>query len=496
MGVGHTAFDTWPVTALDKPLLWIIPPVFKDSHIRIGVISNVDFVGVAESVSITLSNQQTDILRRFTELVEVFVYGIPSPTKPFPFMYAIINQKAEICWDDIKQALTPDLHEPLRGRSIPTPPFIVTHIGSSRSYQVKCVLEESPFGFIVPVNQFGSSSQAAGQESLSNLYHSKYGITLQPRQPILICSMGTPIRADPPVDTPSLATSKSKKPNVRSQVYLVPQVVKLHPLTKHIQSLARIPRLLFQLEAGVIAKKVAADLFLSEDNKFREYSEFFTRENPSYFFKSTALYLTAVALTRPSAAIAVDYETLEWLGDAVFRFALALMGLHDESIRLNFFALMSNGNVGRMTEKSYPSLCNSYVLSKPPSLKTPEQCRERLQNLNILADVAEALMAVSFFAGGIKSVLHTIRKLGSAEVHEQLSGSIAVGPHDLEAYKKSAIKPAVIRLEASLQLIKKSDRATMDVGELDESRQLLIAALSKRGVESLELYKQYCLGNY
>lgn len=493
MAVGHTAFDAWPVSLMRNPILWVMPKVFRDGAVQLGVVSNINLSGIARSLDVSLNSNQSHTLRQFTDMLEVFFFGIPAPNRPFMFEYVIVNQRGEISWDDIKKALSTDFHENLFRRGIPAPPFIVTQTLSNRSYQVKCVLDESPVNFMIPINQFGPDKQAGGQLSLCDFYAKKYQVTLDHKQPILICCMGSPICPDPPVDTPSLATPKTKKADARSQVYLVPQVVTLHPLTQHIHSLNRIPRLLFQLEAGLIAKRVSSDLFISEDNQFREYRKFFLSENPSYFFDSTMLELTAVALTRPSAAIAVDYQTLEWLGDAVFRFVLALVGMKDKSIRSNFCALMSNGNIGRMAAKSYPALPNSYVLSKPPSLKTPEQCRERLKNLNILADVAEALMAVSFLSGGVKSVMHTIKKLGSAGLHESLIGVIPETPSEVEAFRKGALKPAVIRLQASLQLLKHSDRSSMDVGELDVSRQLVISSLSKRGVETLDLYRQFCL---
>ena len=156
---------------------------------------------------------------------------------------------------------------------------------------------------------------------------------------------------------------------------------------------------------------------------------------------------------------------------------------------------MSNNNVGMMAAQTYPALYNSFILSKPPSLKTPEQCRERLQNFNLLADVTEALMAVSLLAGGIQSVIYSMSRLGLDRVHDSLRGSIPSAPQNEEMFRKSTLIPAVIRLEASLQLVKNSDPTSMDVGELDEARKLLISSLSKRNVESLTLYREFLWDN-
>ena len=492
MAVGHIAFDTWPVKKQKGLRLWFMDSVFTDLRYQIVMISDADFTSIAESKDVTLSEASKETLRKFTELLEVSMFGTPAAPRPFTLLYAIVNRDREICWSSIVDIVNPSCHRTLKPRELPKTPFIVTHTISGKAYLINCVTEESAATFIIPVNQFGSTKQDQGQMLMTDFYKEKYGLRLSPNQPVLIGSIGTPIRPDAPADIPSLSVPKAKKPNVRSQVYLAPEVAKLHPITEFIDCINRIPRLLFQLESGAIAADVQMDLFMHEKNDFWEYIEFFKPSRPSYFFKSNLLSLTAAALTRPSANLTVDYEYLEWLGDAVFRFVLAVLGLRDVGIRSRYFHLMSNNNIGKMAQKSYPELCNSYILSLPPSLKTPELCRERLQNLNILADVAEALVTVSLFSGGIRSVARTIQKLGLDQIDESSIGLVPPAPNDVGSFIKSAVRPSVIRLEASFQLIKNGDPHSLDVGQLDEARKLLIASLSKKDLSSFDLYNKYC----
>ena len=492
MAVGHIAFDSWPIGKRHDLRLWMLKPVFGGGGNEIAVVSDIDFAMIADSKEIFLSESAKETLGKFTEVLEVSIFGLPSPAKSFVFLYAIMDSSHEVCWEAMKVVVDPALHRPIGPHNIPNPPFIVTHGSSRTTYRVSCILDDSPGRFIMPVNQFGSSKDAPGQQLMSEFYHQRYGITLSPDQPILLASLGAPIRPDPPADVPNLAVTKSKKPNVRSQVYLAPQLAKMHPLTKFMECVNRVPRLLFQMESGLIAAKVARDLFVQQGNEFWDYRAFFKPAKPSYYFKSTLVNLTAIALTRPSANLTVDYEYLEWLGDAVYRFVLAVMGLSDAKIRGAYFMLMSNNNIGKMAKKSYPELPNSYILSLPPSLKTPELCRERLQNLNILADVVEALMAVSLMSGGIQSVVRTIHVLGLDTVDESSIGLVSPAASDVASFMKSAVRPSVIRLEASLQLIKNGDPYSLDVGQLDEARQLLISSLSKRDLSSFDLFNRFC----
>jgi dsRNA-specific ribonuclease len=392
----------------------------------------------------------------------------------------------------MEELTTTDKHRALSDVDIPDPPFVVTQKTSGKVYRVNCVLDVSPHVFKIHVNQFGSEKGSGKQETMSDFYRSKYSVDIVPDQPVLLGELGAPIHPDQPAVTPSLSQPKTKKHNARSQLYLVPQMVTLHPMTKHLLALNRIPALLFQIESGLIAKKVNNDLFKAGDNEFRKYANFFSSDNPSYFMLKPGLDLTATALTRPSAMLTVDYEHLEWLGDSVYRFVLAVMGISDAKIRSDYSALMSNSNVGLTTLKHYPDLSNSYVLSSPPSLKNPEVCRVRLQNLNLLADVAEALVAVSLISGGVESAKHTVVKLGLNKVDPDSPAIVSEAPSDLESFVKWALKPAVIRLESSLQLISKGDSATMTIGQLDEARQLLLASLAKTDVTLFPVYKQYC----
>ena len=473
-------------------MLW----VFRDTHsackLRIGIVSNLDLSGIGDPKPFEMGNHRVKLLSDFTQLVCKSIFSSVPATDNFVLFYAFVGINHQICWDAMEELTSSDKHPALSGSEIPDPPFVVTQKTSGKMYRVNCVLDISPHVFKIHVNQFGHERGSGKQEVMSNFYRSKYAVDLLPDQPVLVGDLGAPIRPDPPAETPSLSQPKTKKHNTRSQVYLVPQMVTLHPMTKHIPALNRIPALLFQIESGLIAKKVNNDLFKVADNEFRKYAHFFSSDNPTYYMVKPGLDLTATALTRPSAMLTVDYEHLEWLGDSVYRFVLAVMGITDVQIRSDYSALMSNNNVGLTTFKHYPELCNSFVLSSPPSLKNPEVCRARLQNLNLLADVAEALVAVSLICGGVESAKHTVVKLGLDKVDTDSPTIVSEAPSDLETFLKWALKPAVIRLESSLQLMSKSDSATMTIGQLDEARQLLLASLAKTDVTSFHLYKQYC----
>lgn len=497
MGAGQVAFDTWPISKLARLHLWVMREVLSKQESQIGIISNLDLEGIAEGIPLSSSDEPTEerikLLTEFNDLVNSLIYTAHQLVPNFVFYFVLVRGDRSICWDEIKAIVDPAKHLPLSDADeMPDPPFLVTQQTSGIVYRVNCVLDISPGLFMHPVNQFGPQKGCGSQEIMTDFYRGKYGVTLNPDQPVLVGELGAPVHPDAPVDTPSLAQPKSKKPKIKSQVYLVPQLVKLHPLSGHLAALNRVPRTLFQIESGLIARRVARDLYVEKETEFKSYMKFFCPLNPSYFFNRWQLDLTATALTRPSAMLPVDYEHLEWLGDSVYRFVLAVMGLRDAQIRKDYFALMSNHNVGVSCLKHYPELCNAYILSDPPSLKNPERCRPRLTNLNILADVSEALVAVSFLVGGVDSTIHTLRKLGMDVVDPSSVGIVPPAANNLQAFIKSALRPAIIKLAASLQLIKNSDSVSMTIGQLDEARQLIITSVGKEDVASFGLYKRYC----
>jgi hypothetical protein len=145
---------------------------------------------------------------------------------------------------------------------------------------------------------------------------------------------------------------------------------------------------------------------------------------------------------------------------------------------------MTNEHIGYAVSEGYPDLHSRFIWSRQATLKSPQTCRSALKNFNILADVTEALLAVSFIAGGIGSVLHTADRMG---IFLHPTGEPQV--MDLPSFMGSAVKPACLRLEASLALVRDAKNKALSIGQLNELRDRLLRSLT---LHSLPLFISHC----
>lgn len=148
------------------------------------------------------------------------------------------------------------------------------------------------------------------------------------------------------------------------------------------------------------------------------------------------LDLTIEATTASSAAEPVNYQRLEYLGDAVLKFLthVQLMAQHPvwpESY-LTAEKGRTNGNASLASAALNAGL-NRYILRqgftahkwRPPYLSTAELDADVKVELSskVLADVVEALIGASFVEGGLSKALSCVRLFLPAEQWDDLSHS-------------------------------------------------------------------------
>lgn len=468
MPTGRFFIEEWPMILISTDRVYWCD-FLSSGGLRLAVVTNTDLSGVLHGQDISLSRKQSDLLRRFSNLLHNVVFGIDQPPTAFLFNLAFVRGEV-VAWDLIESCLDMASTSMLEKASpIPPVPFLVSYSG--RIFRVEDRIGESPSAFMLEMNMWGKEHEGREIKTLEQFFRHKYGIVLHPDQCVLEMFMGSPILPAPLSDRECLPAAKNR--DGTAVMYLAPQVVVLHPLTKVQDLLSILPRFLLTVERGMIAKKVVKDLMLPSNSEFGRFSLCFGTE-----FPSSTVSLTTAALTSPAASLGNSYEHLEWLGDAVWRFALAGRGMRlKPEIACRMDLLMSNENMARCVLETYPCLPHEYTVSQIPSLRNPRKCRQRVKQLNVIADIAEALLAVSLLVGGMESVMHTAEKLDLFETRDaDFEDSGKLTPRTCQA--------AMTRLGASLQLFTQ-ENTKKSVGQLNQLREALIRTPILADIEML-----------
>ena len=486
MPAGPISIDTWSVDRLSEPHIFDLFSADTTSDHRLAIVTDADIIRLAPGVPIRLENENRPLFGRFTDLAHLLVFSCPLTCGDFEFGFVLLDRTGKVAWDLMLRCVDISTHAPMSTDGLPEIPLIVTHVVSKKIYRAVSVLHQGPSEFEINVNSWGAEKQKNRCMTLSAFYREKSNIELKHDQCVMVGEMGSPVKPEPLVMSSQMTSQRVIETNPSSLVYLVPQILSLHPINPVMKSLEMLPRILFELESSIIADRIVKDLLLpSNDTNLPELVEFFM---PRELEKlgDPVLALASVALTCPSASRGFNYEYLEWLGDSVFRFVAAIEGCKDSVIRENFFQIMTNDHIGSAVSTAYPDIHTRYVWSRQATLKAPQTCRSRLMNFNILADVTEALFAVSFIAGGIASVLHTASQLG-------IFSHPVRNPQFMEmpAFISAALKPACLRLEASLQLVRDPRNRELSIGQLNELRDRLLRSISPT-IESTTLFRNYC----
>jgi hypothetical protein len=204
-------------------------------------------------------------------------------------------------------------------------------------------------------------------------------------------------------------------------------------------------------------------------NRCREIRELLTSVSPSLSVSEPLLIDAVKALTSKHAMLGdLNYEKLEFLGDAVLQLILALTSSSFESFqdrKSNFF----------LHEQARPLLF-PYLLDSTPTVHKPETLTVRgLFHPNagkIFADAFEALVGAIFLHSSLETVFEATR-------------NFQVSENDLAFALSGEISIAAFRLSRTLFVFKKP--GIFSVGDLHAERERLIAGIRLRVFPDLEI---------
>ena len=433
------------------------------SDLRLCLLADIVLRGICRISDQTVSSDNLVICQHFTEYLCSELFGSEVPITPFKFLFLLCHGDG-ISWDAMRECYEFEGGSPLK--IIPNPPFIVQQSFSRKLYRVDSVITCSARELTIPVDVWGSNKQSQFM-TLADFYKRKYGVEVSSGNIVLVARLGCPFAVrsltpqiagrDEPVPKPQKATSK---------VHLLPEFVSLHPISEWQSAVSYLPRFLFHIDSGLLVQRIYHELIVEASNPFSQYQTYFLETIPEECrFVSPVFSLLYLALTCPSANLGFSYEKLEWLGDAVWRYTICRLSQTEDRVKRLYDKMMSNEYLSSKISQNLPYIHTSSVLSSKPNLAKPLLARSRLRNFNILADITEALIAVSFMAGGMPSVFQTARKIGLLEY-----GSI----EDTSSSTSSRSFPAVkSRLGASLSLLTR-ENASLKLGQLNEKRKSLL----------------------
>jgi dsRNA-specific ribonuclease len=440
MGIGRIFYEDWERFCERRSSKTLYQLYNIGTGCRsMGVLTEYDMDGTLEALHVEpLSLPNLVILAdMFNRLVHECVFGTPAPDTVDCFtLVPLLDGKVD----------TEFMERCISSSTIGLPdfatlaiPFVVRFRISGRLYCITDVMhQQTPSDVNMTVNSYSCASVM----SVADFYRSKYNLDVSSTSSVLCGRMGPCIIAQPLLETEPIQHA----PSTSSPVYLVSDYCDIHPFTEVYHLLSLIPRQLFWVEQQLVARHVSRHLF------------------PTLRSSSSIITLTSCALTCPSAQIpGQSYERLEWLGDAVWRVVIAKEGRSGQ-----YSKLMGNDFIGERVAETYPELVDKYILTNTPSLKSPQRARSRLQNQRILADIAEALLAVGFLIGGLACAAEAARILGlfndsvdpgsppsdchaeqnelrlklSDEIFHELPSSSVSEMHDLRKARLKASKPS------------------------------------------------------
>lgn len=430
-----------------------------DEDHRFGMILSVDPTGIGACQSVRISRREKEIATGFTVLVNKCVFGFGISPVLSEACYTLLNTDGTPDWESMREFIDDNSVIRLNPSELPSSPFIVVQDTSGNMYSVSDRMDERPSKLHITVNGWGKKTLARSQSSLRDFYKAAYNIDLEDNQPILLSCLGCCVKSRALVEPSKASPSTSDKKE--SAVYLVPQTVRFHPFSRIYKYLTLVPRTLFWLEAGIIAKRVSS-IIASPLNAsyFHLHDVFIPLKDFGYSFESSLTSLTHVALTCPSAMMGYNYRKLEWLGDSVLGLIVANADISDKQ------KIISNGYIGSQVCAKHSKIFNESVLTRCPTIKSWAECRSRVGNQNIIADIAEALIGVAFLCSGLKGALHAVRSLGILNLDiDEIN----------EAEKLLTCSPEKIKFIASLETIERPQAKRLSLQEWDKYRQSLIS---------------------
>ena len=435
------------------------------SGYAIGLLVQSDPAGIGATKAVILSDREQNIAKEFSFLVNTCVFGFGASPVLSSSYIALLMEDCTPDWCAMDQFVNENSRVRLRPDRLPDFPFIVEQQTSKQLYSVTGSINQKPSEFQISLNGWGKKNLKT-ESTLRNFYKASYDIDLDDNQPILLASIGSCVKPFPllPQMTPVTQTSMKE-----TTIYLVPQTVKVHPVTRLYHLLRHIPQVLFWAESGFIAKRVSSLMnFPLEVSNFSLH-ELFVSRNELITFESPLLSLTSLALTCPSAGMGWNYRKLEWIGDAALGYIVSKASGSEHSIPFHLLGtILSNENIGSSVARNHPFINAECVLSRKPTIKSWSDCRCPLDNINTLADISEALIGVGFLCGNLRGANSVIRALGIIETDE-------VFPSDICAVSVGN-NPGAIKLLASLRTLRFDHALAMTLGEWDEIRQILISA--------------------
>ena len=433
---------------------------------KVCIISDLDLSGVLTGVSLDLCEEEIRVVTAFSEMVHSIVFDCFAPNSPFKLYICVCGPDGLPDIPFITSAVSSNDSELMDNGEYPNTPFIVHSTTSKRLHRVDEILATEPSSFRLPTSNWKPLAECGKDpQTLSDYYLKTYGINVNEKQSIFVSPLGSlinPIDLVPSIDPLTLSNSCDAKP--KNLLYLVPQLVRLSPLTEIIGQLASIPRILFWIERGLIARNVAQTIGLDINSTCSDNDVLDAIIPPEFVqYQSQCVSLVSIALTCPGADLPYNYERLEWLGDCVLRIVV-IDELRASSNLINTNQVLSNDRMGKLCLEHCPKIAEKCILSTKPSLRNPAACRSKIRNLRILADIVEALICVSFVVSHVPGATEAARCLGIL-TNEDKKGSLA--------------SPASIRLEQSLIALKNAP-AKAPVGHLDSLRNTLVNEVSNQ----------------
>ena len=227
--------------------------------------------------------------------------------------------------------------------------------------------------------------------------------------------------------------------------------------------LETIPLIRCQISEGLHARYLMINWVESKPNEFSDLIHFFvTGSDISRFIQNDLKLLTFVISVRAEKRT-FKSDHLAWLGDAVTTFIVALMSLENSALRVD----------------SHSNFAKSRFLTAA--------ARVFGDGAGASAESLKALLGASFILGGVQSAEFTVRKSGLVNSQQKPCGE--GGTVDLRRFFSSVVVPAVIRLEATIALLRGSRADVITIHELNAAREKLVSAANREDLSNFQLLK-------
>lgn len=427
----------------------------------------------------TLSYGKLQILNTFTSMV----YSALEVDPISDDIYIGISRGDSILWEFMNTCCSKQLFAK-RGINESDCPCIVWSKPLNRLFRIDYTLPFSPSNWIVHETPDGSSQTTS---STLSMCAQKYNIaSIDPDQPILVSSTKSVITCKPLLDHVKNRQTGNNAPEQFRMVYLVSEMVTLHPFNSIQSELSEFSRNSNWFQSAMVCAELFSSMVLLANNTCL-YKEFAVKFIPLGFKRYSGIFLTLmhVSLVCPGALLTYNNQKLEWIGDAVWRLLVALAGIANNDIRQYFSTLLSNERIGKMALIHFPDL-RSKIFSDGPYRRTVNE-----NNTKTIANVTEAIIGVSWLCGGLESAFYTANKLGLFQLDDLKvkSGIPDPLPGKTESYFNRAVACAFVSLRVSLTLMMQFPHET--IGQLDLKRQTGIKQINGPVYDPSQLAKTF-----